>query len=160
MKGAVNPMFPWRRFHNKKSSAGFALVDIIIGIAILSVALVGIAFAWRQSTVTTISARNYNQATYYAQQALEILKVNDGRTSATLAVPWAATTNIAQSGVMPAFTVATAVLTAGEAPEYDALSADTRAKTVPVRATVTWQESGGASVANRTLTVVSYYYLK
>lgn len=46
---------------------GFALLDVLLGIAILSVALVSIAFAWRQSTVTTISARNYNQATYYAQ---------------------------------------------------------------------------------------------
>ena len=71
-------MFRWFSFGKTRKSSGFALVDIILGIAILSVALVGIAFAYRQSTVTTVVARNYNQATYYAQQALEKLKVNDG----------------------------------------------------------------------------------
>ena len=80
-------MIRWLRYDRNKKSAGFALVDIILGIAILSVALVGIAFAYRQSTVTTVVARNYNQATYYAQQALEKLKVNDGKTTTTLAVP-------------------------------------------------------------------------
>ena len=153
-------MFRWLCSDKKKQSAGFALVDIMLGVAVISVALVGIAFAYRQSTVTTVVARNYNQATYYAQQALEQLKVNDGKTGATLAVPWAATTNIAQSGVMPAFTVTTAVLSAGEAPEFDGLSTDIKAKMVPVKATVTWQESSGSGVANRSLTVVSYYYLK
>ena len=82
-------MIRWLRYDRNRKSAGFALVDIILGIAILSVALVGIAFAYRQSTVTTVVARNYNQATYYAQQALEKLKVNDGKTTTTLAVPWA-----------------------------------------------------------------------
>ena len=153
-------MFRWLRFDTKKQSAGFALLDIILGVAIISVALVGIAFAYRQSTVTTVVSRNYNQATYYAQQALEQLKVNDGKTLATLAVPWAGTANIAQSGSMPAFTITTAVLVAGEAPEYDALNQPIKDKMVPVKATVTWQESGAAGVATRTVTVVSYYYLK
>ena len=69
-------MIRWLRYDRNRKSAGFALVDIILGIAILSVALVGIAFAYRQSTVTTVVARNYNQATYYAQQALEMGLVN------------------------------------------------------------------------------------
>ena len=153
-------MFRWFSFDKTRKSAGFALVDIILGIAILSVALVGIAFAYRQSTVTTVVARNYNQATYYAQQALEKLKVNDGKTSATLAVPWAATENIAQSGAMPAFVISTAVLATGEAPEYDALSQPIKDKMVPVKATVSWQESSGSGVATRTVTIVGYYYLK
>ena len=58
---------------------GFALIDVLLGTAILSVALMALAFAWRQSTVTTVSARNYNQATYYAQQALEELRVYEPR---------------------------------------------------------------------------------
>ncbi|MBP8036743.1 MAG: hypothetical protein KAZ05_04400 [Negativicutes bacterium] len=153
-------MFRWFSFGKTRKSSGFALVDIILGIAILSVALVGIAFAYRQSTVTTVVARNYNQATYYAQQALEKLKVNDGKTTTTLAVPWAETKNIAQSGAMPAFTITTAVLVAGEAPEYDGLSTAIKDKMVPVKATVTWQESGGSGVATRTVTIVGYYYLK
>lgn len=136
------------------------MVDIIIGIAILSVGLVGIAFAYRQSTVTTISARNYNQATYYAQQALEKLKVNDGKTSATLAVPWVATTTVNPSGTMPEFTIATTLFQSGDSPEYDGLSSDIKNKLIPVKATVTWQELGGTGNSVRTVSVVSYYYLK
>ena len=149
-------MIRWLRCDRSSKSAGFALVDILLGIAILSVALVGIAFAWRQSTVTTVSARNYNQATFYAQQALENLKVNDGKTSATLAVSWAGSQSIPQTGSMPAFTITTAVLATGEAPEYDALSSAVRAKLVPVKATVSWVEGGSA----RSVVVIGYYFLK
>ena len=135
-------------------------MDVLIGMTILSVALLGIVFAYRQSTGTTVSARNYNQATYYAQQALEKLKVNDGQTSAT----WATTTTIpatnAVSGAMPLFTITTAVLAAGVAPEYDGLSSTVNAKLIPVQATVSWQEIGGSGNVNRSTSVVGYYYLK
>ena len=137
--------------------AGFALIDVMLGIAILTVALLGIALAFRQSAVTTVSARNYNQATYYAQQALEKLKVYDGQTTGT----WTGTTTIPASGIMPAFTLTTAVLATGDSPEYDSLDSTVKAKLVPVRATVTWREiSGGSGNVDRSLKVVSYYYLK
>ena len=149
-------MFRWFSFGKTRKSSGFALVDIILGIAILSVALVGIAFAWRQSTVTTVSARNYNQATYYAQQALEQLKVNDGAVNAV----WATNVVVAAAGAMPAFTINTAVLASGDAPEYDALDAAVREKLVPVRATVSWREASGGAAIDRAVTAVTYYYLK
>ena len=142
------------RVLNKRN--GFALLDVLLGTAIITIALLGIAFAYRQSTVTTISARNYNQATYYAQQALEQLKVNDGKTSAT----WATNTPVAASGSMPAFTITTSVLATGDATEYDGLSQGVRDKLVPVRATVTWQETSGGTAVNRYVTAVTYYYLK
>ena len=135
---------------------GFALIDVLIGITIISIALLGIAFAYRQSTVTTVSARNYNQATYYAQQALERLKVNDGKTSAT----WATNSSVAASGALPAFTIVTAVLATGGAPEYDSLDSTIQAKLIPVKATVSWQEGGGGGTISRTLSMVGYYYLK
>ena len=57
-------MIRWLRYDRNRKSAGFALVDIILGIAILSVALVGIAFAWRQSTVrVTIGRAGFGRAT-------------------------------------------------------------------------------------------------
>ena len=143
-----------QRVLNKRK--GFALLDVLLGTAIITIALLGIAYAYRQSTVTTISARYYNQATYYAQQALEQLKVNDGKTSAT----WATNISVAASGAMPAFTITTSVLATGDAPEYDGLSQGVRDKLVPVRATVTWQETSGGANANRSVVIVSYYYLK
>ena len=149
-------MLQWKLCKKIDNRNGFAFMDVLLGIAIITLAFLGIAFAYRQSTVTTVSARNYNQATYYAQQALEQLKVNDGATSAT----WTTNTAVAASSAMPAFTIATAVLAAGSAPEYDALDATMRAKLVPVRATVTWRELSGGTVINRTVTAVTYYYLK
>lgn len=150
------PVFCWLRLGSGRNKAGFALLDVLLGIAIISIALVGIAFAWRQSTVTTVSARNYNQATYYAQQALEQLKVSDGAANAV----WVTNVVVAAAGAMPAFTINTAVLAAGDAPEYDSLEATVRARLVPVRATVTWRELSGAAAIDRTVTAVTYYYLK
>lgn len=147
-------MLRWFRFDKTRKSAGFALVDIILGIAILSVALVGIAFAYRQSTVTTVVARNYNQATYYAQQALEKLKVNDRKTLAPEKIMETfekAYSDVSPSGSLPVFQVKTEVMTITE---VQSLSA----KLVPVMATVKWQEPGDAN--DRTISVVGYYYLK
>ena len=149
-------MVRWRQTGKKNRPGGFALIDMLLGLTILTVALLGIAFAFRQSTVTTVSARNYNQATYYAQLALERLKVNDGQSTGT----WAGTTNIPASGAMPAFTLTTAVLATGDAPEYDALDSKVKAKLVPVRVTVTWQEPIGGATVIRTVKVASYYFLK
>ena len=150
-------MFRWLCCKKTGKSAGFALLDILIGITLISVALVGIAFAYRQSTVTTVSARNYNQATYYAQQALEKLKVNDGKPSAIWNPVWPP---IPANGSTPAFTITTAVLPTGEAPEYDALSSAVQAKLIPVQAKVSWLESGGTGSSTRSVSIVGYYYLK
>ena len=146
-------MIRWLRYDRNKKSAGFALVDIILGIAILSVALVGIAFAYRQSTVTTVVARNYNQATYYAQQALENLKVNDGKTSASVPdTTWNQPyTVVSATGLLPVFSVKTELLLT--VTEVQALST-----LKPVQVTVKWQEPGDAN--DRTISIVGYYYLK
>ena len=149
-------MTRWGQVQSVKNKAGFALIDILVGVAIISIALLGIAYAWRQSTVTTVSARNYNQATYYAQQALEQLKVNDGAANAV----WVTNVAVAAAGAMPAFTIRTAALAAGDAPEYDALDAAIRARLIPVRATVTWREQSGGAAIDRTVTAVTYYYLQ
>ena len=145
-------MIRWLRYDRNKKSAGFALVDIILGIAILSVALVGIAFAYRQSTVTTVVARNYNQATYYAQQALENLKVNDGKTSASVPdTTWNQPyTVVSATGLLPVFSVKTELLTVTEVQTLSTLK--------PVQVTVKWQEPGDAN--DRTISIVGYYYLK
>ena len=133
---------------------GFALLDVLLGIAIISVALVGIAFSWRQSTVTTINVRNYNQATYYAQQALEQLKVYDGQTS--LETPSQLT--VPAAGNLPAFKVKTEKVKNTDMPaDFTALNSFTD-KLVVVKATVEWNEPSGAEPFK--LEVLGYYFLK
>lgn len=156
-----------------KNQAGFALIDVILGIAILSVALVSIAFAWRQSTVTTISARNYNQATYYAQQALEQLKIYDGKKIAEVSeTVWTqppfvytkgnipASGLIPAAGTLPAFTVTTAPLASGEAAVIDGLDSTMKARLIPVRASVTWNESGATGLVSHKIELISYFYMQ
>ena len=159
------------RVINKRN--GFALIDIILGIAILSVALVSIAFAWRQSTVTTISARNYNQATYYAQQALEQLKIYDGKKIADVPqTVWTQPTfvftkgNIPANGVIPAtgtlpeFKVTTESLASGEAAVIDGLDLAMKSRLIPVRATVKWNEPGATGIVPHKVELVSYFYMQ
>ena len=62
-----------------KSQKGFIFIDALVGMIILSVALTALAVAYRQTTITTVAARDYNNAVYLAQQAAEELKKNDGR---------------------------------------------------------------------------------
>jgi len=64
-----------------KSQKGFIFIDALVGMVILSVALLALAAAYRQATITTVAAREYNNAVYVAQQAAEELKRNDGRTT-------------------------------------------------------------------------------
>ena len=140
------------RVINKRN--GFALLDVLLGIAIISVALVGIAFAWRQSTVTTITVRNYNQATYYAQQALEQLKVYDGQLTGVWTQPEA---TLPAAGNLPAFTVKTDKVENANMPaDFTALDTAIKDKLVVVKATVKWNEPSGQVF----IEVLGYYFLK
>lgn len=69
-----------RILNNQK---GFVFVDALIGMVILAVALTALALAYRQASITTVAARDYNNAVFLAQQAAEMLKENDGKTAAT-----------------------------------------------------------------------------
>ena len=62
-----------------KSQTGFIFIDALVGMVILSVALTALAVAYRQTTITTVAAKDYNNAVYLAQQSAEELKKNDGQ---------------------------------------------------------------------------------
>ncbi len=61
-----------------KNNKGMGIVEALVAIFIISVALLATLEASRQAVVMSISTRNYNTATYLAQQVLEELKKNDG----------------------------------------------------------------------------------
>lgn len=134
-----------------KNTRGFALVDILIGTVILAVALTGLAFAYRQSTVTTVSARNHNQAIYLAHQALEKLKVNDNA-DATAGKAWATTGPISLTVANVNYSISTMSPAIAEVLMITNL--------VPVQATVSWTENSGSTPTSRNVSVVGYYYLK
>lgn len=62
-----------------KNRKGMGLVEALVAIFIISVALIAILEGYRQSVNISIMTRNYNNATYLAQQVLEELKKNDNK---------------------------------------------------------------------------------
>ena len=72
-----------------KGQKGFIFIDALVGMVILTVALTALAVAYRQATITTVAAREYNNAVYLAQETAEKLKVNDGKKATTVeAADW------------------------------------------------------------------------
>lgn len=142
----IKPILMRKQVYNQ---GGWLLVDIAIGTLILSVALTAIALAYKQSTVTGMAARNYNQATYIAEQRIEDLRKNDGKKITDSTIDWSpqSQTIPAKNG-LPEFIVTTAPLTVTESIKSGYVK--------PYQITVSWSELGNA----KQLQVASYYYLK
>lgn len=64
-----------------RNQKGWILVDSLIGMILLSVALLAILGTFTQYVSTTSTTRNNNNAVRIAQQISEELKVNDGSKS-------------------------------------------------------------------------------
>jgi type II secretory pathway pseudopilin PulG len=128
-----------------KSRKGWILIDSIIGVTILSIAIVAMLLMFTQSTKGTANATNLTKATYLAQQAMNKLKIQDGSTSIDTSV---ITTPI--NGY--AITVST--------PTVSVISSDTNTKPLsnylkPYQITVSWTESSG----QKKLTMFGYCYV-
>ncbi len=124
-----------------RGQKGFILIDSLVGIIILTVALLAILLTYRQATITAVSAKNYNNAVYLAQQAAEELKKNDGRLNVD--------PKIEKSGTK--FIITPTPLTIAEV--------ETNTDLKPYKIMVTWDETINSKVINRTVEIVEYYYL-
>lgn len=61
-----------------KSEKGWILIDSLLGMVILSTAIIALLLTFTQATKGSIVSTNRTQATYLAQQTLENLKLQDG----------------------------------------------------------------------------------
>lgn len=130
------------RIHNAtKNPKGWILIDALIGMVILSVALMALAAVYGQAVKTTAADKNYNYAVYLAQQTLEDLKTQDG----TAAIILPADSDVTRDNNMT-FHVKTRTISVSET---------LNAKIVPVQVTVSWTEAGQLS---KQVQMVSYYY--
>jgi len=130
---------------------GFILVDSLIGMVVLSIALLALAAVFIQTTKGTVATDNLTKAAYIANEELSILKANDGQRHDINSPVWARPSrSVADPNHGTLFTVRTNVVPIAEVP---ALPADT-IDTIPVRATVTWNEPTG----ERQLQIITYYY--
>jgi len=136
--------------HNKllKSPKGWILVDSLIGIVILSTAVIALLAAFTQATKGTVASTNRTQATYLAQQALENLKAQDGKSVID-------TTIVPQVPPLDKYTIVI------DTPPVDAITSDTDQLGTylkPYRVTVSWSDTSGGP-AGKNVTIVGYCYV-
>lgn len=132
-----------------KKQQGFILIDSLVGIVVLSVALLGFAALFIQTTKGTATTNNQTKAAYIANEQLSKLKIYDGQQQDRNSAAWVTTKTLAaEANHGTIFSVTTNVITEVEVP------ADLHADTIPVRATVSWNEPMGP----RQLQIITYYY--
>lgn len=71
----------WLAINILTSQRGWILLESLIGVVILSVAILALLLSFAQTTKGTAASTNRTQATYLAQQALDKLKAQDGNPS-------------------------------------------------------------------------------
>lgn len=143
------------RNNDKKSSrAGFVIFDALLGILLVSIAVVAIIWALTQNTKTVSYSNNYTKATYVAQAKLEELRERDGAsTELQDNDPLLAADTIVREGTTFNLTLSRHTETQTALNTAMGVSAN---KVVPVRVTVAWSEAGKAE----SITMHAYYYSK
>jgi len=133
-----------------KNQKGWIFIDALIGLVILSVALLAMAVALRQSVVGTAFANNRTKAAYLAQQQLSDLRRYEHTGLDRDSAEWtrSLTYTDPNPGSQLQFQFNSAQLPDDQIPE------DLDGDIIPVQATVQWTDSTGL----QTLTVVTYYY--
>lgn len=127
-----------------RGQKGFILIDSLVGIIILTVALLAILLTYRQATITAVSVRNYNNAVYIAQQAAEELKRNNGKTEFDPFVE----SPVTIKGIQYKINLTRLTITE--------VQANTNLRQYKV--TVAWAEKTNSEVINRNVELVDYYY--
>ena len=59
------------RFNKKKKEKGFSLIEVLVGIAIVAIALLGLAQLFTYSVMTNSRAERMSNATFLAQQQID-----------------------------------------------------------------------------------------
>lgn len=130
---------------NYNNCRGYILYDVVIGMLILSVALVALGALFSQSTVHSTANSNYARACYIASDRMEKIKATDG--NGAFVVPSAETIAATTNPAYPQFTVTVTRATVS----------GVGAAITPVQVDVSWQEKINGSNQARTVTVYGYH---
>lgn len=131
-----------------RQQQGWILVDSLLGMVVLSIALLAFLTAFYQGTRSTVMSNGQTVASYVAQDALMALKVYDGKKQARDSKVWQSSGTHQDANTQAVYAYQTAVLEPAEIP------ADLRASIIPVRVTVIWQELNEA----KHYQMITYYY--
>ena len=133
-------------FRYIKDEKGFILADAMIGMIIITTALIAVLAAYTQTTRVSSTTTARTHATYLAQRTLEDLKRFDG--GAVLTLP----EQSIERRESVEYTINARTINVNTVTNTDGL----RTYLLPVQVTVTWQEKG----QNNTLNMISYYYIQ
>lgn len=128
-----------------KVQKGWVLVESLVGIVILSTAIIALLLAFSQATKGTTASTNRTQATYLAQQTLENLKSQDGGSiinnppNYSVGIFHVSVTNLDVSVIKE---------------DLNSLSHFLQPRLV----TVTWSDTSGG-LASKNIKMVGYYYV-
>ena len=132
------------------NTRGWILVDSLMGVTILVTALLAIMVLYTQITSSTVAARDYQNATYIAQQQLDNLRQYDG--TATLnACPPIAANPASQTIENVSYTIAL------NEKANITLTESLHAKVCPYQVSVSWDDPKKPGTP-RLIQVVNYYY--
>ena len=126
------------------SQKGWILIDSVIGMVILSIAIIALVVTFTQATKGTTASANRIQATYLAQQTLEKLKAQDGNSTIdpTVISPVGKYTIVSEK-----LTVAAITTDPNQLSKY----------LVPYQVTVSWSDTSGGTSNN--VQMVGYCYV-
>lgn len=128
-----------------KSQTGWILIESLVGMTVLTVAILALLLAFTQSTKSDVASTNRTKATYLAQQALDILKAQDGQSAISTA---GIATN---SGI---FTITISI------PSVSAITSGTNNLStylIPYQVVVSWNDSSSSATNN--VTMIGYCYV-
>lgn len=130
--------------------------DALLGILLVSIAVVAIIWALTQNTMVVSYGNNYTKATYVAQAKLEELREKDYTTISELQsklTELAAETPVVREGT--SFDVTMNEHSGTQTTLVTEMGASA-GKVLPVQVTVAWSEAGKAE----SITMHAYYYSK
>lgn len=129
-----------------KSEKGWILVDSLVGMVVLSTAVIALLLAFTQATKGTVASMNRTQATYLAQQTLERFKAQDG-----LSI-------IDSTVISPVDNKYYIKVTTPSVSAIETGTEDLKRYLIPYQVTVSWSDISGGP-ANKSIKMVGYCYV-
>ena len=127
-----------------KSEKGWILVDSLVGMVVLSTAVIALLLAFTQATKGTVASMNRTQATYLAQQTLENLKAQDGNSIIKT-----------EDSSVGKYTI---VVDTPSVSSIETGTEDLKRYLIPYQVTVSWSDISGGP-ANKSIKMVGYCYV-
>lgn len=126
---------------------GWIYIDALVGLIVLSVGLLALTIAFRQSTITGTRNTNYDQAVYIAEQTVEEFRRNDGRQIAN--ADFSLTTPQTFRGIV--YNIEGTPIAVNNITELI-----TNHLILPYRVTVSWTDNATNNI--HSVQLISYYY--